>query len=49
MARSFAEAHFVSKGLAVQLDVHSPHKERGEGEGVAEGTAAITAIGTRIC
>jgi len=25
LARSFAEAHFVSKGLAVQLDVHAPH------------------------
>lgn len=24
MARSFAEAHFVSKGLAIQLDVHAP-------------------------
>ena len=39
LARSFAERHFVGKGLAVQLDVHSPHKERGEGEGgFAEGT-----------
>ncbi len=39
LARSFAEQHFVSKGLAVQLDVHSPHKERGEGEGAwTEGT-----------
>jgi Ti-type conjugative transfer relaxase TraA len=25
MARSFAERHFVAKGLAVQLDVHAPH------------------------
>ena len=25
LVRSFAEAHFVSKGLAVQLDVHGPH------------------------
>ena len=33
LARSFAEQHFVSKGLAVQLDVHAPHKDRGEGEG----------------
>jgi len=33
LARSFAELHFVSKGLAVQLDVHAPHKDRGEGEG----------------
>jgi len=39
LARSFAEQHFVSKGLAVQLDVHAPHKDRGEGEGAfAEGT-----------
>jgi len=41
LARSFAEQHFVSKGLAVQLDVHAPHKERGEGEGAfAEGTGS---------
>ena len=26
LARSFAERHFVSKGLAVQLDVHAPHE-----------------------
>ncbi len=39
LARSFAAKHFVSKGLAVQLDVHAPHKERGEGEGAwSEGT-----------
>ncbi|WP_420608219.1 AAA family ATPase [Novosphingopyxis sp.] len=39
LARSFAEQHFVAKGLAVQLDVHAPHRERGEGEGAwAEGT-----------
>ena len=39
LARSFAQEHFVSKGLAVQLDVHAPHKERGEGEGAwTEGT-----------
>ncbi len=25
LARSFAQTHFVSKGLAVQLDVHAPH------------------------
>jgi Ti-type conjugative transfer relaxase TraA len=37
LARSFAQEHFVSKGLAVQLDVHAPHKDRGEGEG-ADGT-----------
>ena len=39
LARTFAEQHFVARGLAVQLDVHAPHKERGEGEGAwAEGT-----------
>ena len=39
LARSFAQEHFVSKGLAVQLDVHAPHKDRGEGEGAwAKGT-----------
>jgi len=38
LARSFAEQHFVAKGLAAQLDVHAPHKDRGEGEGYAEGT-----------
>ena len=39
LARSFAAEHFMSKGLAVQLDVHAPHKERGEGEGAfTEGT-----------
>ena len=39
LARTFAEQHFVAKGLAVQLDVHAPHRERGEGEGAwAEGT-----------
>jgi hypothetical protein len=25
LARSFAEQHFVAKGLAVQFDVHAPH------------------------
>ncbi len=41
LARSFAAEHFVSKGLAVQLDVHAPHRDRGEGEGAwAEGTGA---------
>ncbi len=39
LARSFAAEHFVGKGLAVQLDVHAPHRDRGEGEGPwAEGT-----------
>ena len=39
LARSFAQEHFVFKGLAVQLDVHAPHKDRGEGEGAwTEGT-----------
>ena len=32
LARSFAEQHFVSKGLAVQLDVHAPHVGDGESE-----------------
>jgi Ti-type conjugative transfer relaxase TraA len=33
LARSFAREHFVSRGLAVQLDVHAPHDaERGGGE-----------------
>lgn len=32
LARSFAEAHFVAKGLAVQLDVHAPHAGDGESE-----------------
>ena len=32
MVRSFAEAHFVSKGLAVQLDVHAPHGAEAESE-----------------
>ena len=25
LARSFAQEHFVAKGLAVQLDIHAPH------------------------
>ncbi|MFZ4408171.1 MAG: AAA family ATPase [Paracraurococcus sp.] len=37
LARSFAAEHFVSKGLAVQLDVHAPHDGAGEG---AEGERA---------
>jgi Ti-type conjugative transfer relaxase TraA len=32
LARSFALAHFVSQGLAVQLDVHAPHAGDSEGE-----------------
>ena len=32
MARSFAQEHFVSKGLAVQLDVHAPHGAEAESE-----------------
>jgi Ti-type conjugative transfer relaxase TraA len=32
MARSFAQEHFVSKGLAVQLDVHAPHGADSESE-----------------
>ncbi|MCC2098437.1 MAG: MobA/MobL family protein, partial [Hyphomicrobiales bacterium] len=32
LARSFALEHFVSKGLAVQIDVHAPHGAESEGE-----------------
>ena len=32
MVRTFAEQHFVSKGLAVQLDVHAPHGADSESE-----------------
>ena len=32
MVRSFAEQHFVIKGLAVQLDVHAPHEGEAESE-----------------
>lgn len=32
LARTFAQEHFVSKGLAVQLDVHRPHEGDSEGE-----------------
>jgi Ti-type conjugative transfer relaxase TraA len=32
LARSFAQQHFVAKGLAVQLDVHRPHEGEGESE-----------------
>ena len=32
MVRTFAEHHFVSKGLAVQLDVHAPHGADSESE-----------------
>jgi hypothetical protein len=50
LVRSFAERHFVAKGLAVQLDVHVPHKDRGEGEGgFADGTGGDHTTGTRIC
>ena len=39
LARSFAIEHLVSKGLAVQLDVHAPHRDRSEAEGAyADGT-----------
>jgi hypothetical protein len=33
LARSFAEQHFVAKGLAVQLDVHAPHAGESDAEG----------------
>jgi Ti-type conjugative transfer relaxase TraA len=32
LAHAFAEQHFVSKGLAVQLDVHAPHDGAEESE-----------------
>jgi hypothetical protein len=32
MVRSFAEQHFVGKGLTVQLDVHAPHDGEAESE-----------------
>jgi Ti-type conjugative transfer relaxase TraA len=32
LVRSFAEQHFVAKGLAVQLDVHAPHEGDAESE-----------------
>ena len=32
LARSFAQQHFVAKGLAVQLDVHAPHEGESEFE-----------------
>ncbi len=32
LGRSFAEQHFVAKGLAVQLDVHGPHEGEVESE-----------------
>ena len=32
LVRSFAEQHFVGKGLAVQLDVHAPHEGEAESE-----------------
>ena len=41
LARSFAEQHFVGKGLAVQLDVHAPHERRRPNRS--------RRTGTRIC
>jgi Ti-type conjugative transfer relaxase TraA len=32
LVRTFAEEHFVAKGLAVQLDVHTPHEGSEAGE-----------------
>ena len=37
LARSFAIEHFVSKGVAVQLDVHAPHAEPGEEQPAGDG------------
>lgn len=40
LAESFARAHFVDRGLAVQIDVHAPHATR-EHAGGAEGTGSV--------
>jgi len=40
LARSFAEQHFVAKGLAVQLDVHRPHDPAPGGQGDSESERA---------
>jgi Ti-type conjugative transfer relaxase TraA len=40
LAKSFAETHFVSKGLAVQLDVHAPHPAPGPHAGEMEAERA---------
>jgi len=37
LVRSFAIEHFVSKGVAVQLDVHAPHVDPGEEQSAGEG------------
>jgi len=37
LARGFAIEHFVSKGVAVQLDVHAPHVNPGEEQSAGEG------------
>ncbi len=47
LARSFAEAHFVSRGLAVQLDVHAPHAGDG-GEARAVGSTGESAVGDSV-
>ncbi len=48
LARSFAREHFVSKGLAVQLDVHAPHEAVGEGsEGERSNPHAHLLVTTR--
>ena len=47
LARSLcSKQHFVSKGLAVQLDVHAPHKERGEEAPGTKARAATIPTGT---
>jgi hypothetical protein len=40
LARSFAEQHFVAKGLAVQLDVHAPHDPAPGAQGEPESERA---------
>ena len=37
LTRSFAAKHFVSKGVAVQLDIHAPHADPGEEQASGEG------------
>ena len=50
LAESFAQAHFVARGLAVQIDVHAPHggagpAERTGGRGKTAGDAGNVIAG----
>ncbi len=50
LARSFAAEHFVSKGLAVQLDVHAPHRTAGKARAPGpRARAGTTPTGTPTC